>query len=344
MHSIAQSILPKVTLLYYPAMEIYDSDRFFERIGVIGAGAIGGYYGARLAAAGNEVHFLLHSDYEYVREHGLTVDSVRGDIFLPTPNVHADFRDMPRCDLVIVGLKAVKNAILDEILPHVLAPGGLVLTLQNGMGADDDIARIVGPDHVAGGLCFICSNKVGPGHVNHLDYGKITLGEYAPDFRSRGITPRLQALSDQFNAAGVETEALGDLVLGRWRKLMWNIPYNGMSVLMNATTDEMVHDPKLRPLFRRLMADVQAGAAAYGRTIPDAFADLMIELTDKMTPYATSMMLDFRAGREMEVEAIYGNPLRLAADRGVDLPYIEMAYRQLSHVNARILAKRATKA
>ena len=324
-------------------MEIYDSDRRFERIGIIGTGAIGGYYGARIAAAGNEVHFLLHSDYEFVREHGLTVDSVRGDIVLPTPNVHANFRDMPKCDLVIVALKAVKNAILDEILPSVLAPDGLVLTLQNGMGADDDIARIVGPDHVAGGLCFICSNKVGPGHIHHLDYGKITIGEYAPDFGSRGITPRLQTLSNQLNAAGIETEALEDLVLGRWRKLMWNIPYNGMSVLMNATTDEMVHDPVLRPLFRRLMADVQAGAAAYGRTIPDSFSDLMVELTDKMTPYATSMMLDFRAGREMEVEAIYGNPLRLAAARDVSLPYIEMAYRQLSHINARILGQHAAK-
>ena len=316
-------------------MNIQDCDTLFNRIGIIGAGAVGGYYGARLAAAGHDVHFLFHSDYAYVKEHGLTVESVRGNLYLPHPSIHADFRDMPNCDLVIVALKAVKNNMLKDVLPHVLAPGGLVLTLQNGMGADDDIAQIVGPDHVAGGLCFICSNKVGPGHIKHLDYGKITIGEYAPNFGARGLTPRLQTLSCLFTNAGIENEALDDLVLGRWRKLMWNIPYNGLSVLMNATTDEMVRDPILRPLFRNLMADVQTGAAAYGRTIPDSFADLMVELTDKMTPYATSMMLDFRAGREMEVEAIYGNPLRLAANRGVKLPYIEMAYRQLSHVNAR---------
>ena len=313
-------------------------DHAFARIGVIGTGAVGGYYGARLAAAGNEVRFLFHSDYEAVRANGLTVESVRGDIRLPQVLAHGDFRDMPRCDLVIVALKAVRNAVLEDILPHVLAPDGLVLTLQNGLGADDDIARIVGPDRVAGGLCFICSNKVGPGHIRHLDYGKITLGEYAPDFGARGITPRLQALSDLFASAGIENEMLEDLVLGRWRKLMWNIPYNGMSVVMNATTDEMVRDPALRPLFRELMADVQAGAAAYGRVIPDSFADLMADLTDRMTPYATSMMLDFQAKREMEVEAIYGNPLRLAQARGVDLPHIETLYRQLAHINARLLS------
>lgn len=305
----------------------------FEKIAIIGTGAIGGYYGARLAEAGNEVHFLFHSDYEHVKAHGLKVESVKGDIFLKEVNAHKDVSTMPKCDLVIVGLKAVKNDILKTILPHVTADDGLVLTLQNGLGADDEIAKIVGADRVAGGLCFICSNKVGPGHIKHLDYGKITLGEYAPDFGKKGITPRLEALSKLLTGAGIENEVLDDLLLGRWRKLMWNIPYNGMSVVMNATTAEMVADEKLRPLFRSLMAEVQKGAAAFGREIPDSFAEAMIEMTDKMTAYMTSMMLDYRAGREMEVEAICGEPLRLAASRGVHLPYLDMLYRELSHLN-----------
>lgn len=307
----------------------------FEKIAIIGTGAIGGYYGARLAEAGNEVHFLFHSDYEHVKAHGLKVESVKGDIFLKEVNAHKDVSTMPKCDLVIVGLKAVKNDILKTILPHVTADDGLVLTLQNGLGADDEIAKIVGADRVAGGLCFICSNKVGPGHIKHLDYGKITLGEYAPDFGKKGITPRLEALSKLLTGAGIENEVLDDLLLGRWRKLMWNIPYNGMSVVMNATTAEMVADEKLRPLFRSLMAEVQKGAAAFGREIPDSFAEAMIEMTDKMTAYMTSMMLDYRAGREMEVEAICGEPLRLAASRGVHLPYLDMLYRELSHLNKR---------
>ncbi|MCQ2368803.1 MAG: putative 2-dehydropantoate 2-reductase [Kiritimatiellae bacterium] len=305
----------------------------FKKICIIGTGAIGGYYGARLAAAGNEVHFLFHSDYEHVKTHGLKVESVRGDIELKKVNAYKSAAEMPKCDLVIVGLKAVKNDILKTILPLVTADDGQVLTLQNGLGADDEIAKIVGADRVLGGLCFICSNKVGPGFIKHLDYGKITLGEYATDFGAKGITPRLKALSDLLTEAGIENEVLGDLLLGRWRKLMWNIPYNGMSVVLNATTAEMVADKTLRPLFRSLMAEVQKGAAAFGREIPDAFAEAMIEMTDKMTPYMTSMMLDYRAGREMEVEAICGEPLRLAASRGVHLPYLDMLYRELTHLN-----------
>lgn len=305
----------------------------FKKICIIGTGAIGGYYGARLAAAGNEVHFLFHSDYEHVKTHGLKVESVRGDIELKKVNAYKSAAEMPKCDLVIVGLKAVKNDILKTILPLVTADDGQVLTLQNGLGADDEIAKIVGADRVLGGLCFICSNKVGPGFIKHLDYGKITLGEYAPDFGAKGITPRLKALSNLLIEAGIENEVLGDLLLGRWRKLMWNIPYNGMSVVLNATTAEMVADKTLRPLFRSLMAEVQKGAAAFGREIPDAFAEAMIDMTDKMTPYMTSMMLDYRAGREMEVEAICGEPLRLAASRGVHLPYLDMLYRELTHLN-----------
>lgn len=306
------------------------------KIAVIGAGAVGGYYGAKLAAAGNDVHFLFHRDYAYVRGHGLTVESVGGDIRLPHVNAYAEATAMPKCELVIVALKVVANALLADILPKVLAPNGMVLTLQNGLGADDAIAKIVGPDRVLGGLCFICSNKVGPGHVRHLDYGAVNLGDYAPDFGRRGVTARLAALVTLFAAAGIEAHALDDLVLGRWQKLCWNIPYNGTSVVLDSTTDRMVADPVLRPLFRALMEEVAAGAAAYGRTIPPAFFDKMEALTDKMTPYATSMMLDFQAKRPMEVEAIYGEPLRLAAARGVRMPRIETLYRELSFINAHL--------
>lgn len=306
------------------------------KIAVIGAGAVGGYYGAKLAAAGNDVHFLFHRDCAYVREHGLTVESVGGDIRLPRVNAYADAAAMPKCGLVIVALKVVANALLTDILPKVLAPDGMVLTLQNGLGADDAIAKIAGPDRVLGGLCFICSNKVGPGHVRHLDYGAVNLGDYAPDFGRRGVTPRLAALVELFTAAGLEAHALDDLVLGRWQKLCWNIPYNGTSVVLDSTTDRMVADPVLRPLFRALMDEVAAGAAAYGRTIPPVFLDKMEALTDKMTPYATSMMLDFQARRPMEVEAIYGEPLRLAAARGVRMPRVEALYRELSFINAHL--------
>ena len=305
-------------------------------IAIIGTGAIGGYYGSRLAAAGNEVHFLLHHDYAYVKEHGLTVESVKGDIRLPHVNAHESAETIPPCDLAIVSLKVTQNGILKAVLPKLLKPEGVAITLQNGLGADDELARLVGPSRVMGGLCFICSNKVGPGHIKHLDYGSITLGEYAPDNGKGGLTPRLRTIVKLFTAARIEANELDDLVLGRWRKLVWNIPYNGMSVVMNATTDRMVRDPALRILFRELMEEVAAGAAAYGRIIPAEFLDRMVAYTDKMAPYATSMMLDFRAQRPMEVEAIYGEPMRRAEARGVKVPHVEMLYRELCYINSNL--------
>lgn len=304
------------------------------RIAVVGAGAIGGFYGAMLQKAGNEVHFLLHSDYEYVAEKGFRVDSCLGNFVLPKVHAHCSVETMPPCDLVIVGLKVTANGILTKVLPPLVKDDGVVLTLQNGMGADDQIAKIVGPSRVMGGLCFICSNKMGPGYIRHLDFGSITLGDYVPDFGKSGMTPRLEKITALLRGAGLEIHPIDDLFLGRWRKLVWNIPYNGMSVIMNATTDVMVKNPELRILFRELMEEVAKGAAAYDREIPEAFIQQMIDYTDRMTPYATSMMLDFQRKHKMEVEAIYGEPLRLAADRGVAMPHIETMYRQLSFINS----------
>ena len=306
-----------------------------SKIAVIGSGAVGGFYGAKLQTSGKELHFLFHNDYEVVKQEGLRVDSVQGDMWLTEINAYRDAGEMPKCDLVIVALKVVQNGILKEILPRILAPGGIVLTLQNGMGADDGIASIVGPDHVMGGLCFICSNRIAPGHIRHLDYGGITLGHYAPDFGRRGVTPELTEVAECLAQAGIKVDVIEDLFMGRWKKLVWNIPYNGMSVVLNETTDRMVADPDLRPLFRELMEEVALGAAAYGREITPDFIAQMIGNTDKMKPYETSMMLDFLNRRPMEIEAIYGMPLKLAKARGVDLPKIETLYRELLFIDRR---------
>ena len=161
---------------------------------IIGTGAVGGYYGGLLQKSGLEVHFLLHSDYEYVKRNGLTVDSVNGDFQLPQVNAYNDPQKMPRCDVVIVSLKTTANRNLKNILPHVVKAGGVVLTLQNGLGSDEEIASLIGPERVIGGLSFLCSNKVGPGHIRHVDYGLITLGEFRTDGQPGGMPIRPAAI------------------------------------------------------------------------------------------------------------------------------------------------------
>jgi 2-dehydropantoate 2-reductase len=300
---------------------------------IIGTGAVGGYYGGLLQKAGLDVHFLLHSDYEFVKRNGLTVDSVNGDFRLPQVNAYNDPQQMPRCDVAIVSLKTTANRILKDILPHVLKAEGVVLTLQNGLGSEEEIASMVGPERVVGGLCFLCSTKVGPGHIHHVDYGLITLGEYRADGLPAGITPRLEQLGAAMQSAGILIQLIEDLPLARWKKLMWNIPFNGLSVVKNCLTDELMRNPETRALCRTLMDEVAAASAVCARPIEPEFIEKMMDYTEKMTPYAPSMKLDFDRGNPMEVESIYGNPIRAAKAAGVAMPETEKLYRQLVALN-----------
>lgn len=297
---------------------------------IIGSGALGGYYGARLVHAGYEVHFLLHSDYEYVKQHGLKVMSKEGDFSIAEPNVYADVKDMPPSDVVVVGLKSTSNHLLGELLPPVLKADGVVLVLQNGYGIEDEVAEIVGTERVAGGLAFLCSNKVGPGHINHLDYGQIRFADYAPDQAIRGKTERIVNLAACFEQAGIPTVVEDDLVLARWKKLVWNIPYNGLSVVLQATTDKIMQNPETRELCYQLMKEVSLAAGAYGRTIDEDFIQHMMTNTDKMVAYKPSMLLDYEARRPLEIQAIFNAPLQAAKAKGVELPRIEMLAKQLA--------------
>ncbi|HEY9608575.1 putative 2-dehydropantoate 2-reductase [Allocoleopsis sp.] len=304
-----------------------------RRYAILGTGALGGYYGACLQRVGLEVHFLLHRDYQHVREQGLVIQSADGDFTLPYVNAYDDAAKMPACDVVIVALKTTQNHLLCDMLLPVVKDNGVVLVLQNGLGIEQEVAAIVGSKRVMGGLCFLCSNKVGPGHIHHLDYKQITLGEYLPDYQPGGLTERMRQIADDFERAGIPITLAEDLLLARWQKLVWNIPYNGLSVVLDATTNELMADQYTRSLVEQLMEEVVAGAAATARKISDRFIQTMLDYTEKMTPYRTSMKIDYDERRPLEVEAIVGNPLRVATAVGTNLPLISMLYRQLKFLN-----------
>lgn len=306
-----------------------------RRYAILGTGAIGGFYGARLQKAGLDVHFLLHSDYETVCKSGLIIQSKEGDFTLPNVNAYQNVHDMPRCDVVIISLKTTQNDLLSQLLPPILKESGIVLILQNGLGTEEEIAQIIGKQRIMSGLCFICSNKMGPGQICHLDYGSITLGEYATSYQPMGITKPLREITTDFEQAGISVKIAEDLLLARWQKLVWNIPFNGLSVLLNATTNEMMVSMEIRKLVEQIMQEVAAGAKSCHRTIEDSFIEKMLDNTAKMKPYKTSMKIDYDAHRPMEIETIIGNPLHIANHNGVDLPLITMLYQQLSFLDAK---------
>jgi 2-dehydropantoate 2-reductase len=302
---------------------------------VIGSGALGGFYGCRLGRAGVPIQFLARGDFQTLRDQGWQVDSKDGDFALRPVDVYPTLESLPPADVVLLCLKSTSNA---QVLPHLaqtLKPDGVVLVMENGWGIEEQVAEHVGVERVMGACCFLCSNKIGPGHIQHLDYGTIALGELAIDGRAGGITSRMQEIASDFHRAGIETQLAADLRLARWKKLVWNIPFNGLSVILTEETNHLVGDPRLGPLVRTIMEEVARVAAADGRVIEDSFISTMIEHTRVMKPYRTSMRVDYDERRPLEVEAIFGAPLRLANERKVAMPVVESMYRQLLFLDLR---------
>ena len=303
------------------------------RFGVIGGGALGGFYGCLLAKAGFEVHFLLRSDAEHVRQHGWKVETPLGDFELREVNVHAAAVTMPPCDVTIVALKTTQNGRLPDLLQKPTSNGGRVLVLQNGLDVEHDAAQIVGPDRVLGGCCFLCSNKVAPGHIRHLDHGRILLGDYRP--APKPNSDHAAAIRDDLVEAGIDAQLVADLAAARWKKLIWNIPFNGLSVVLNASTQELMESPASCDLARSLMEEVRRGANACGATISEQVIQETLDVTRDMVPYNSSMRLDFIKQRPMEIEAILGTPLRQARERGCEMPRVEMLYHELLFLNCK---------
>ena len=294
------------------------------RYAVVGAGAIGGYYGAKLAYSGQEVHFLSHSDYQYVKERGFQVDSCDGSFHLPQVNVYQHAEDMPQCDVVIVGLKTINNHLLPQLLPPLLHEHTAVVLIQNGIGVEADVQQMFPGVQLIAGLAFICSAKTEPGRVNHQCYGSINLGNYS----CRDEALFAQILAD-FNAAGV-TAASVPYAEARWKKAVWNMPFNGMTVALDTQTNLLLKNPATRALIREQMMEVIGAAQALGvSALTEDFADKMIAMTDAMTPYSPSMKLDYDFHRPMEIHYLYTRPIELAAEAGFAMPRLKMLEAEL---------------
>jgi 2-dehydropantoate 2-reductase len=295
-------------------------------IAVVGTGAVGAYYGGRLAQHGHDVHFLLRGDYAAVRERGWTVRSHAGDFAIAPAAVHAydDPARMPKADLVLVTLKTTANAQFERLIGPLVKEGTAILTLQNGLGNEEELARLFGAERVMGGTAFVCINRVGPGVVHHIADGLISIGEFG-----RPAGERVRGLFEMFNASGIPCRVLEDLRYGRWEKLVWNVPFNGLSAVMNQTTDVLIGTPEGEALVRSIMAEVIEAARGVGAGLPSSLADAKIEQTRRMGAYKTSTHLDVLEGRAMEVEAIFGCPVRAAREAGVATPRLEMLYRQV---------------
>jgi 2-dehydropantoate 2-reductase len=304
------------------------------KIGVVGCGALGSFYGAKLLAAGADVHFLLRSDYDAVRRGGVRIRSFAGDLQVH-PRCARRPEEIGPCDMVVIGLKTTANDAFARLLPPLVGKETAVLTLQNGLGNEERLAKLFGSDQVLGGLCFVCLNRVAPGEVHHTAHGDVLLGEY-----QRPPGERTRAYAALFHKAGVPCQVTENLDKAHWQKLVWNVPFNGLGVASAAgyravctgrvlpseplgpclPTDALLKDPRWLGLVRDLMGEVITAAAELGLPLRPGLVEEQIERTSRMGAYKASTLIDFERGQPLELESLFVEPLRRAGAACVAMP------------------------
>jgi 2-dehydropantoate 2-reductase len=295
------------------------------RIAIVGAGAIGLYYGGKLANYGRDVNFLLRSNYEEVRKHGLRIRSKVENIHVAKVNAWRSPAEIGRCDLVLVAVKTISNDALPPLIAPLLGEKTMILTLQNGLGNEEFLATHFGAERVLGGLCYISLNRTGPGLVERFDGARLTIGEFTGYLR-----PRTHDIAWEFKRCGVVCSVSANLALERWRKLVWNIPFNGLTITAGGIdTAALLADDGLRQEALELMRETIAIAKACGHNLSTALPVEQIKRTKEMGAYKPSTLIDYEAGRPLEVEAIWGEPLRRGRSAGVNTPRLERLYQDL---------------
>lgn len=304
------------------------------RIAVVGCGAVGSFYGGKLAHAGDETHFLLRSDYDAVRRKGVQILSPQGD-FRVQPKCARTPQEIGCCDLVLIGLKTTANDQFPKLLPPLIGPQTAVLTLQNGLGNEEQICAVAAKEQILGGLCFVCLNRIQPGVIRHIDHGQVILGEFQgwPE-------PRTHDLATRFRNSGVPCTVTDNLARAHWEKLTWNVPFNGLGVASAAgleamqtgrvaigaplqpclTTDKLLSTTGWYELVIELIQEVISAAQALGFDVPTSLTDKQIERTRTMGAYKASTLIDFERGQPLELRSLFLEPLRQARSAGVQTP------------------------
>ncbi|SRR6266404_1228172 len=301
------------------------------KIGIIGAGAIGTYYGAKLAHGGSDVHFLMRGDLSEVRRNGIFVKGEGENFRVEKVNAYSSTNEIGPCDLVIIAVKATSNAEIVDLVPPLLGDETMLLTLQNGLGNEEFFAQHFGADRVLGGLCFIAVDRHSKAEVERYAYGDVVVGEFG-----RAPTARTHEVAAEFARTGTKCRVTDDLALERWRKLIWNIPFNGLSIVAGGVdTTAIIGDENLHGLTLALMREVIAAANRCGHSLPPDAWRRHIQRSEKMEGYKPSTLQDWESGKPLEIEAIWGEPLRRGIAAGARMPRTEMVYALLNAMDAR---------
>ena len=290
---------------------------------VVGTGAIGSYYGGRLAQLIPQTATLCRSDYESVKENGIEVKSCKGDFhFTPLQVLKSASEYKLNPDFILVCLKVLPMIDPIKIIKDAVKPNTAIVLIQNGINIEQKMKEAFPSNEIISGIAFICVNRIAFGKVHHLDYGRLELGSY-PD----GVSNKTNILADFFNQTNVECKVSENIVRQRWQKLLWNVPFNSLSVIGGQIdTKEIMASESTIHLIRKIMNEILIVAEITGNKLDNGLIEKMIDSTKNMKPYKTSMLLDYQAKRSLEIDAILGNVIKTAKLHNITHPYIESLY------------------
>lgn len=286
---------------------------------IVGAGAIGSFYGAILKRAGCRVGLVLRSEYDAVAANGIQIDSPLGDLSFRPDDLLRDGDELEIApDYLILCVKVLPGVDRAALVKPWMGKSTRLVLIENGLDIERELAEAYPDNPLISCLAFIAVSRIAPGRVDHKAYGKLVMGRYP-----QGIDDNAQALSALFTEGGISIDLTEQVVGERWRKCLWNTPFNPLSVLANgADTRTMLETEGGEALIRAMMQEVSAVAEADGHPLPQDMIDKNISGTRKMPPYKNSMALDYLNNRPIELDAVLGNVVAIAHRHNVPVPHL----------------------
>ncbi len=290
---------------------------------VIGAGAIGSFYSAKLAQVGVEITLWCRSDYDFIKKNGIKIESYEGDFqFIP----HKILKNLNEIDdefdYILIATKALPSIDIPALIKNILKAKTKIILIQNGIHIEKNIAENFPKNELISAIAFIGVSRKSAGIVCHQEYGKIIIGTYGEK-----ASDAVHFLENLWKKSGIEVVVTDEILLERWKKLVWNGAFNPLSVVLRGkNTAEILNSDLALNLVKNIMNEICNLAKIDNCELPSDVIEKNILATQKMKPYKTSMLLDFEAGREMEVEAILGNAIKFAQSKSMSTPYLSTIY------------------
>jgi 2-dehydropantoate 2-reductase len=297
------------------------------KITVFGTGGVGGYFGGRLAQAGEDVTFIARGNHlQVIKTTGLVVDSPEGNFRIHPARATDDVNEVGATELVILGVKAWQVPEAARAIKPLVASDTTVLPLQNGVDAVPQLVAELGSGNVIGGLCRIVSFVVEPGHIRHEGFApSIIIGEL-----DNSSTERVAKIEETFKHAGLNTTIAADIQVALWTKFLFIASFSGVGAVANAPAGVLRSDPKWRAQMLSAMEEIYALAHARGIRLPSDSVNKVMAAVDGLPEDATSsMQRDIAAGRPSELEAQNGAVVRMANEAGVAAPTHPFIYQTL---------------